>query len=66
MQPKQGQLSGMFRNDKNKIDVKLPLIEFEEDGCYVVYCPALDVSGYGKTEPEANQSFTVSLFLFSI
>jgi hypothetical protein len=64
MQPKQGHLSGTFSNDKSKIDVKIPIIEFEEDGCNVVYCPALDVSGYGKTESEASQSFTISLSAF--
>lgn len=64
MRPKQGHLSGTFSNEKGKFDVKLSLIEFEEDGCLVVYCPALDVCGYGKTEPEANQSLTVSLAAF--
>ena len=64
MHPKRGQISGTFKGHNSKIEVKLPLIAFEEDGSQIVYCPALDVSGYGITEHEANQSFTTSLEAF--
>ncbi len=33
------------------------LIEFIEDGITIFYSPALDLSGYGKTEKEAKASF---------
>ena len=35
----------------------LPLISFFEDNCFITYCPALDLSGYGENETEANKSF---------
>jgi hypothetical protein len=41
--------------------MNLPLITFEEDGSHIVYCPPLDLSGYGDTEEEAIRSFHVTL-----
>lgn len=41
---------GKFRAD-------FSLIEFIEDGITIFYSPALDLSGYGKTEKEAKNSF---------
>jgi hypothetical protein len=54
-------LRGQWVSGKKQIKVNLSLIEFEEDGSRIVYCPALDVSGYGNTETEAMKSFYVSL-----
>lgn len=39
------------------IKVKLSLLKFEEDGLYFIYSPALDLTGYGKTESEARDSY---------
>lgn len=54
-------LTGKYRGGKKridlKIDVKLSLIQFVEDGIYQVYSPALDLTGYGKTPDEAMASF---------
>jgi len=52
---------GVWNGEKEQVHVNVPLILFEEDGAQIVYCPALDVSGYGKDETEAKQSFEVSL-----
>ncbi len=41
---------GKFRAD-------FSLVEFIEDGITIFYSPALDLSGYGKTEKEAKASF---------
>ena len=41
--------------------VNLPIIKFEEDGCRIAYCPALELSGYGSNEEEAIESFKISL-----
>jgi hypothetical protein len=60
MTPK-AQFSGTWNNDQHKVMVNLPLILFEEDGSQIAYCPALDVSGYGQSEPEALESFKISL-----
>jgi len=64
MKPKHGEIQGAFYGNEGKIALKLPLIAFEEDGCQIVYCPALDISGYGNNEDEANESFTTSLKSF--
>ena len=53
--------SGRYRDGKNAIDVKLSLIEFEEDGVHFVYSPALDLTGYGKTEKEAENSYSIAM-----
>ena len=59
-------IQGNWDDGKNKIEVNLSMIHFMEDGIQVLYCPALDLSGYGGTEKEAFDSFQVSLdeFLF--
>ena len=54
---KEGTVTGTWARGRNQVNCKLPLIIFEEDGCHVFYCPALDLSGYGKTESEASNSF---------
>jgi hypothetical protein len=55
------QFGGVWKKGNEGIDVKLSLITFEEDGAQIVYCPALDITGYGNTDKEANDSFTISL-----
>jgi len=40
-----------------KYNVGLSLVEFEEDNVTIIYAPALDLSGYGYSQPEAKQSF---------
>lgn len=64
MYPRKENIKGTFKNQKNEVDVNLSLISFEEDGSFIIYCPALDVSGYGYTEEEARESFTTSLASF--
>jgi hypothetical protein len=61
MPTKEGSFQGIWDSGKDKITVSVPVILFEEDGSQIMYCPALDVSGYGKTELEANESFHISL-----
>jgi hypothetical protein len=63
---KNSMLTGQWNDGRNTINVNLAMIAFEEDNCNVVYCPALDLSGYGKTENEARESFeTTSSEFFS-
>jgi Zn-finger protein len=54
---KQATISGRWVEGKNKIECTLPLIVFKEDNCFISYCPALDLSGYGETELDADKSF---------
>jgi predicted RNase H-like HicB family nuclease len=49
--------SAELTNKKSTIKVNLPIISFEDEGVFFVYCPALDVTGYGYTEDEAHTSF---------
>lgn len=53
--------TGTWNNGRNNIQVDVPLIIFEEDGSKIVYCPPLDISGYGNTEEEAVESFKICL-----
>jgi len=64
MPAKRGEFDGIWNSGKESISMKVPVILFEEDGCQIMYCPALDVSGYGNTEAEARDSFHVALSEF--
>ncbi len=59
MQNKTGK--GSFKNTKQNIDFEFSLIAYEDGKLQVVYCPALDLFGYGKTEREAEKSFSIVL-----
>jgi hypothetical protein len=54
---KRATISGRWVEEINKIECTLPLIVFQEDNSFISYCPALDLSGYGETELDANKSF---------
>lgn len=43
------------------IIVNVAVVLFEEDKRQIVYCPALDIFGYGLTEAEAKESFDICL-----
>lgn len=55
------QLHGVWSNKHKTISVFVPYIEFEQGGYVVIYCPPLNLSGYGKTVEEAKQSFSITL-----
>jgi len=61
---KEGILSGEWSNSNTCINVNLSIISFEDSGCIVHYCPALEVYGYGKTETEAESSLYTSMSEF--
>ena len=42
-------------------NIKVSVVEFQEDNVFIVYCPALDLSGYGNSDTEAKQSFKTVL-----
>ena len=53
---------GQFSNKKGAIvEVTVDLVQFKDTGNYVVYAPALEVYGYGKTVQEAKDSFVTCL-----
>jgi hypothetical protein len=43
---------------------RLDLLFFKEDNVCFVYAPALDITGYGSTETEAQNSFVITLEAF--
>jgi hypothetical protein len=55
---------GTFGNSKEKFRMAIDLISFEEGGNVIYYCPALDLSGYGRDEQEARESFKIVLAEF--
>jgi len=50
--------------NQNKIEGCLDIIIFNEDNTTIVYCPPLEVYGYGADENEARESFKISLAEF--
>lgn len=54
-------LNASFKNYNTGVETKLSLFSFEEDGLNVIFSPALDLFGYGKTEQEAKESFITVL-----
>jgi hypothetical protein len=58
---KEGSFAGTWQHDVGTIDVKLSFISFKEDNAEIIYCPALDISGYGRDLKEAAASFKISL-----
>jgi hypothetical protein len=55
------QFSGRWNTPGKSIKINLPLILFEEDGQQIAFCPALDISGYGNSEKEAIDAFSISI-----
>jgi hypothetical protein len=55
------QYKGKFSNSKGVLDFEIPLISFIDDNTHIIYCPVLDLSGYGNDETEARKSFDTVL-----
>jgi len=59
---KQIGFKGKVKKGLVTVNVSVPLLSFkEDDDTFIVYSPALDVSGYGDTEEEARKSFELTL-----
>lgn len=59
-----GKVKGKVNSRAGEIAVCLDIVSYSEDGCRIIYCPALDLSGYGRTEDAAQESFMVTLHEF--
>jgi len=58
--------SRAFNNPKVTVIMQLSLVAYvDDDDIHYVYCPALDLTGYGHTDEEATSSFekTIELYL---
>ncbi len=59
-----GKVKGKVKSRAGDIIVSLDIISYIEDGCRIIYCPALELSGYGKTKAAAEESFMITLHEF--
>ena len=59
-----GKVKGKVKSRAGDIMVSLDIISYSEDGCKIIYCPALELSGYGKTKAAAEESFMITLHEF--
>ncbi len=57
----ESKIPGKWNRSKQVVNYRVPLIIFEEDNYVIVHCPALDLSGYGKSEESAKESFQIVL-----
>ena len=55
-------LSAFIKKSDRGYNVKVSVVQFKEDQAVIIYCPALDLSGYGNTDTEARHSFETVLF----
>jgi hypothetical protein len=53
-----------FKNAEASVKAEIVLISFKEEDNFIIYSPHLDVTGYGKSEEEAMQSFNHCLSVF--
>jgi hypothetical protein len=56
-----GNLQGENKYGTHFVKVSLQVLFFEEDNIHYAYMPSFDLTGYGNTEEEAQQSLTVVL-----
>lgn len=49
--------TGKFNNSEAHVNVNVGLLQFEEEGTTIIYSPAFDLSGYGKSSDDAKNSF---------
>jgi len=54
---KELQPNGKYNGNDANVEFQLPVISFIDDNTNIIYCPALDLSGYGNDELEARASF---------
>ena len=58
---KKGNISGDWKQGKNRVTVNLPVMYFEENGVQIAYIPVLDIVGYGNDEKEALDCLSVAI-----
>jgi hypothetical protein len=54
-------VKGSNQHGKIHVHFNLDIIKFKEGENVIVYCPTMDLSGYGNTEKEAQRSFKTVL-----
>ncbi len=56
-----GRLNARINRGNHHFDIKLSLLKWNEDNIFYVYAPALDLTGYGNNQMEAEDSFKIML-----
>lgn len=59
--PQNGNTMDKINVSSEKVSSELAIFLFREDDNFIAYSPALDLSGYGKTEEYARNSFNIVL-----
>lgn len=54
-------LTAITKRNNGSYNVRVSVVEFQESNIFIIYCPALDLSGYGESDTEAKKSFEVTL-----
>jgi predicted RNase H-like HicB family nuclease len=54
----------IIHKGKNFINVIVDVLVGKQEDYYIAYCPALELSSYGKTEDQARKNFEVELEIF--
>lgn len=54
-------ISGSFANNAANLNFIVNLFQFQENGNTIIYSPAFDLSGYGKSVAEAKESFEITI-----
>lgn len=50
--------------NRNSVNVNVQIVLFQEDGMWVAYCPALELSSYGDDQEEAKEAFEEAMKIF--
>lgn len=57
----EAKLSGDYKFQDRSIKVELQIVLFKEDDIFYAYLPTLDLTGYGNTDVEAQESLKIVL-----
>lgn len=57
-------LTNHIQKSKDSIKLQLDVLIIKEEDYLVAYCPALEISGYGKTKSEAKAAFETEIKIF--
>lgn len=53
-----------LQRDRSSINLDVEVALFQENGIWVAYCPALEVSSYGDDEADAKEAFEEAMQIF--
>lgn len=57
-------MTNRIRKSKDSIKLQLDVLIIKEEDYIVAYCPALELSSYGKSQSEAKAAFEIEIKIF--